>query len=515
MKILTNIQIKELDRLTIEEEDIPSIELMERAALALSQTIGELFKDVPSIKIFAGPGNNGGDALAIARILSEKGFSIEAYLFNTTGHLSEDCTINRDRLAETSVQFTEITSQFIPPVLLKSDLVIDGLFGSGLNKPLSGGFAAVVNYINSSPATVVSIDMPSGLMCEDNTFNQYSNVIKANLTLTLQIPKLAFFLAENQPYIGEWMCIDIQLSEKGIAESRTPYHVIQKETIRPLMRQRKEFAHKGEFGHGLLIAGTYGMAGAAVLSARACLRSGIGLLTVHTPSCNNVILQSSIPEAIVHPDANEHMFCTPIECDKYQAIAIGPGLGKSAETAQAFFEQLQRLSSPIIVDADALNILSSYKGYLSSLPANSILTPHPKELERLVGHCTSDYERLSRARKLATEYHLYIILKGAWSVIISPNGQCNFNPTGNSGMATAGSGDVLTGVLLALLAQGYTPYHTCILGVYLHGIAGDLAAEVKGKNGMIASDIVEHLPEAWELLIENKYLCNFKESRCI
>ncbi|MBQ8606938.1 MAG: NAD(P)H-hydrate dehydratase [Bacteroidaceae bacterium] len=515
MKILTNIQIKELDRLTIEEEGIQSIELMERAALALSKTIGELFKDVPSIKIFAGPGNNGGDALAIARILSEQGYSIEAYLFNTTGHLSEDCAINRDRLSETSVQFTEITTQFIPPVLLKSDLVIDGLFGSGLNKPLNGGFAAVVNYINSSPATVISIDMPSGLMCEDNTFNQYSNVIKANITLTLQIPKLAFFLAENQPYIGEWMCLDIQLSETGIAESNTPYHVIQKENIRPLMQQRKEFAHKGEFGHGLLIAGKYGMAGAAVLSARACLRSGIGLLTVHTPSCNNIILQTAVPEAIVHPDTNEHLFSTPIECDNFQAIAIGPGLGQSTDTVKAFFEQLHRFSSPIIVDADALNILSSYKGYLSSIPANSILTPHPKELERLVGHCTSDYERLSKARTLATEYHLYIILKGAWSTIISPNGQCHFNPTGNPGMATAGSGDVLTGVLLALLAQGYTPYNTCLLGVYLHGIAGDLAAEAKGKNGIIASDIIEHLPLAWKLLIENKYFCNYKESRCI
>lgn len=516
MKILTNIQIKELDQYTINEESIRSIDLMERAAYTLTQAIERLFQEKHCIKIFAGPGNNGGDSLAIARLLLERDYHVEVYLFNTTGSLSEDCVINKSRLLECidPIYFTEITSQFTPPTLRKDDLVIDGLFGSGLNKPLNGGFAAVVKYINSSSATVISIDMPSGLMCEDNTYNIRNHIIRADITLTLQMPKLSFFFPENQEYIGEWMCLDIQLSEKAIEETDTSYFITQKEDIQPILRNRKEFSHKGTFGHGLLIAGSYGMAGASILAARACLRSGIGLLTIHAPLRNNVILQTSVPEAIIEHDEHEMFFSTAADTFNYQAIAIGPGLRQEEETALALLEQIKITTRPMILDADALNIMATHKNWLSLLPKDTILTPHPKELERLVGRCTNSYDLLMKAREVSTKYHIYIILKGAWTAVISPDGNCRFNPTGNPGMATAGSGDVLTGILLALLAQGYPTKETCLLGVYLHGAAGDLAAESKGENGMIAGDIIDNLPLAWSKLEKNEYLCNLKEHRC-
>lgn len=515
MKILTNVQIKELDKYTIEEQQITSIELMERAATVLSEAIGQMFQEPRNFRIFAGPGNNGGDALAVARMLAEKGHQIEAFLFNTKGKLSPDCEANAERLIECeNVSFVEVTSHFCPPQLRKSDVVIDGLFGSGVNKPLEGGFAAVVRYINASPATVISIDMPSGLMCEDNTYNVSEHIVRADMTLTLQMPKLAFLLPENAPYVGEWYCLDIALSSSGISQAVSDYSITTCKDITQLIKPREEFAHKGNYGHALLIAGSEGMAGASVLAARACLRSGVGLLTVHAPSCNRQVLQTAVPEAMVHVDAHESCFSAAVEAFRYQAVAIGPGIGTSKESADALLQQLRQVSAPMILDADALNILANHKILLPLLPPGTILTPHPGELDRLVGRSSNGYERLMRAREFAASYRVCIVLKGAWTVVVTPDGRCRFNPTGNPGMATAGSGDVLTGVLLALLARGYEPVDAAVSAVYLHGAAGDYAAEKMGENGLIASDIVDYLPLAWNKLEKNQYLCSNKEQKC-
>ena len=515
MKLLTKSQIKELDQRTIEEENIPSIELMERAATVLANAIKHMFQQPRTFKIFAGPGNNGGDALAIARMLSESGHKIEVYLFNPKGKLSNDCQTNAERLLEyPDIHFTEVTSHFAPIPLLKSDIIIDGLFGSGLNKPLDGGFAAVVKYINASPATIISIDIPSGLMCEDNTYNISEHIIRADTTLSLQLPKLAFLFAENQRYIGEWFCLDIRLSAQGLNEVFSKYHITTMEMIRPMLKARNEFAHKGIYGHALLIAGSHGMAGASVLAARACMRSGAGLLTVHAPLCNNTILQTTIPEAMVHHDENEHHFASSFDTGAYQAIAIGPGIGQHEETEKALYTLLETIQNPVIIDADALNILATHKSWLSLIPPHSILTPHPKEMDRLIGHCSNSYERLVRAQELAERLQVNIVLKGGWTAVITPEGFCRFNPTGNPGMATAGSGDVLTGVILALMTQGYSPENAALIGTYLHGAAGDLACEEKGENGMIASDIIEKLPYAWSQLKKNEYLCSNKELKC-
>lgn len=503
MKIFSSNGIKQLDAYTIEHEPIASIDLMERAARVLTEAIAEGWERETPVTVFAGPGNNGGDALAVARMLAEKEYQVEVYLFNTKGALSTNCQINKE-LVELmdEISFHEITTQFVPPTLTMDHLVIDGLFGSGLNKPLSGGFAAVVKFINASAATVVSIDIPSGLMCEENTFNSKANIIKADITFSLQLPKLAFLFAENAEYIGDWHLLDIKLSEEGIEEISTNYELLEGEHIQTLLTPRKKFAHKGNFGHALLIAGSQGMAGASILSARACLRSGVGLLTVHAPFVNNNILQTAVPEAMVEVDNHEFYFSSPTDTDDYQAVAIGPGLGRSEATESALIAQLSNCQTPLVLDADALNILANHRYALTNLPKGSILTPHPKELERLVGKCQDSYERLTKACELARTAKVHIILKGAYSAIITPTGKCFFNPTGNPGMATAGSGDVLTGIVLSLLAQGYKAEEAAKIGTYVHGLAGDYARKKQGIISLTASDIIDSLPMAWRLVSE-------------
>ena len=505
MKILTCTQQKEADKYTIVHENILSINLMEKAASLITDEICSRWDKSHRIIVFAGPGNNGGDAVAVARMLFLKSYQVEVYLFNVTGNMSDDCTTNVHRLQECGFpNYHEISNSFDPPKLTSADIVVDGLFGSGINKPLNGGFASLVRYINASQSTVVSIDMPSGLMGEDNTYNIRQNIIQADLTLCIQLPKLAFLFPENEEYVGEWKLLDIGISQEYIAEAETPYRICEADEIRSLIKPRNRFSHKGNFGHGLLIAGTYGMAGAAVLAARACMRSGIGLLTVHTPVCNHAILQTCVPEAMVQDDVHEHYFAEPVDLDSYQAVAIGPGIGQEEETALATLEQICDCYIPLVLDADALNIFSTHRNYLNKIPRSSILTPHIGELERIIGKCSNSYERLSKTKELAAYLQCYIIVKGAYTAIITPDGKCHFNPTGNPGMATGGSGDVLTGILLALMAQGYEQADACRLGVYLHGLAGDIARARYGEISMNSGDIINALPEAWKQLTDIK-----------
>lgn len=501
MKILSCTQQREADAYTIEHNSILSINLMEKAAGLITDAICKRWDKSHRMVVFAGPGNNGGDAVAVARMLHLKNYQVQVILFNITGVLSDDCLTNVKRLQECGfTNYTEVSSQFDPPKLISNDVVIDGLFGAGINKPLSGGFAAVVQYINASQAKVVSIDMPSGLMGEDNSRNIRQNIIKADLTLTIHMPKLSFLFAENEDITGEWEVLDIGINREYENNAESNYEITEMNDVKKMLRPRKKFAHKGSFGHGVLIAGSYGMGGAAVLAAKSCMKCGIGLLTIHTPVCNHQLLQMSIPEAMTQDDIDERFFAEPIELDNYQALGIGPGLGQEDFTAQAIIDQISSSYIPTVIDADALNAFSSNRNYLNRIPKKSILTPHVKELERLVGRCSNTFERIQKAKDLASYLHCYIVLKGAWTVVITPEGKCYFNPTGNPGMATAGSGDVLTGILTSLLAQGYTPEEACRLGTYVHGLAGDIAAERNGEISMSATDIVNALPEAWKKL---------------
>ncbi len=503
MKIFTNDQIKELDKYTIEHEPIKSIDLMERAAKALTLAIADECTTATPIVVFAGPGNNGGDALAVSRMLAEKGYTVSVYLFNINNKLSEDCQENKQRAVacDRIRQFVEVTREFDPPQLTGHTLVIDGLFGTGLKKPLESGFASLVKYINQSPCRVISIDMPSGLMTENNTYNIHSNIIKADVTLTLQTKKLAFLFADIQQYIGRLRVLDIRLSKDFMRSADTNFIIQEAMDLRAMLLPRHDFAHKGSMGHALLIAGSYGMAGAAVLASRACLRSGAGKLTVHTPKRNCDIMQISVPEAIVQVDPEDTYFSDAVAADEYDALGIGPGLGQMEGTAIALIAQLRRTHSPIVADADALNILGSHRAWMQQLPKGLIMTPHPREFDRLCGsRCSDDYERLTKAMEMSVKLQVYIILKGHYSALCSPDGTVVFNSTGNSGMATAGTGDVLTGIITGLLARGYHQKEACQLGMYLHGMAGDLAMRDKGKECLVASDLIAYLPEAFHTL---------------
>lgn len=500
MKIFTAAQIHELDNYTITHEPIKSIDLMERAAKTITRAIMDEWTDRTPMVIFAGPGNNGGDALAVARLLAEENYKVSVYLFNIHNKLSEDCAANKQRLIDSkrAGHFTEVTLNFDPPELTEDMVVIDGLFGSGLNKPLIGGFASLVKYINQCPAKVVSIDIPSGLMCEDNTYNIHSNIIRADLTLTLQQKKLSMMMADCQKYIGRLRVLDIRLSKEYIDKTEANCRILEEQDVRRLLTPRDDFAHKGAMGNALIIAGSYGMAGAAVLATRACLRSGVGKVTVHTPRRNYLVMQTAVPEAVMQMDHEETYFSESVDSTDFDALGIGPGLGLVENTAIALIGQIRRTSCPIVADADALNILANHQAWMQQLPSGIIMTPHPKEFDRMAGSTSNnDYERLIRAQQMAEHIKGYIILKGHHSALCMPDGHIVFNATGNSGMATAGSGDVLTGILTALLARGYDKGTACQLGMYLHGLAGDLAAKEVGKESLVASDIIQFLPKAF------------------
>lgn len=502
MKILNALQMRQLDAATIEHETITSADLMERASQQVAREIESRWPQDTPVVVFAGPGNNGGDALCVARMLIEKAYAVEVYLFNTTSALSPDCLLNKERLqslieGQENAHFYEIRQEFTPPVLTQETLVVDGLFGTGLSRPLTGGFAAVVQYINGSPATVVSIDVPSGLMTEDNNLALMNEVIHADYTFTFQHPKLAFLFPENEKAVGDWTVLDIGLASDE--EVETPYAMTEISDLDLQALCRSRFAHKGTMGHACLIAGQWGMAGAALLAARAAMRSGVGKLTVRTEESNRCILQTSVPEALLSVEPDDALrFMSPFPLDDFDAIGIGPGIGEHTETVSALADLLYSVEVPLVMDADALNILAGHPTLISQLPANTILTPHRGELERLVGYHATTYDLLQATLRFAAEHQAFVVMKGAYTAIVTPEKKVFFNSTGNPGMATAGSGDVLTGIITALLARGIKPFEAARLGVYVHGLAGDMAADRLGQVSLLASDIIESLPLAFQ-----------------
>ncbi|MBE6300415.1 MAG: NAD(P)H-hydrate dehydratase [Parabacteroides distasonis] len=500
IKIFSTDKVKALDQYTIQNEPISSIDLVERAATTFTSEFCRRFTKQNRIIVFAGQGNNGADALAIARLLAEAGYRVESYLFNPTMQLTPDCEQNKQRLLQmANIRYTEVgRGNFTPPELGRQDIVIDGLFGSGLNRPLTGGFAAIVNYINQSEATIVSIDIPSGLFGENNSQNDPNAIIRADLTLSFAFPKLAFFFPENAEYVGEWKVLDILLHPDGIADTPTSFALIEEVDIAGVFQPRNRFSHKGTYGHSLLIAGSRGKFGAALLSAQGCLRSGAGLLTVHIPQRGEQILQTAFPEAMIELDPNMEHFSSISNIQPYAAIGVGPGLGTHPESGKALEQLCQSTKSPMVIDADALNLIASSKQLLKLLPARSILTPHPKEFDRLAGESRNAYERLLKAKDFAEKHQVCVVLKGAYTAICTPAGKVYLNKSGNPGMATAGSGDVLTGIILGFLSQGMEPETAAVAGVYLHGAAGDLAATFHSEESMIASDILSMLGKAFK-----------------
>lgn len=488
-----------MDQYTIDHEPVSSIELVERAAIAFTHEFCRHFSKQTRIFVFAGEGNNGADALAIARLLIEESYRVETFLFNPNEHLSTDNQFNKQRLeAVPNVTFNEIIKDFYTPKIEDKDIIIDGLFGSGLNRPLERGYAALVDFINKCKAKIVSIDIPSGLFGEDNRTNTMKSVIKADFTYTFNFPKLAFLLPENAPYVGQWTRLDINMHPDIVKKTETKYSLITENDISLAIRPRDRFAHKGTFGHALLVAGSRGKFGAALLAARSCLRSGAGLLTVHVPERAEQIFQSAFPEAMLSFDPHSDFFSSIPNISPYNAVGIGPGIGQHPETASALDRLMSEYNKPMVIDADAINLIASNKDLFAKIPKRSILTPHPKEFDRIAGVSENSYDRLLKAQEMANTYKICIVLKGAYTATCSPEGNVYFNSCGNPGMATAGSGDVLTGIILGLLAQGYEPETAAVAGVYLHALAGDKAAKTRTQESMIASDITEMLGIAFK-----------------
>jgi NAD(P)H-hydrate epimerase len=499
MKVFTSKQIRALDAHTIKEEPISSSDLMERASLAFSNWFISKFpdEDLP-VCIICGPGNNGGDGLAVARILHQRFYSVSLYICSIGNKTSEDFNKNARRLPDVvDSQKVVIKKGDSFPTVKPGSIIIDAIFGSGLTRPVEGFWGDLIDYLNNLKLTIISIDIPSGLFADRSS---YGSIIKADYTLSFELPKLAFFFPQNSVFLGQWDSKSIGLSTSFIEQEKTPNFFITQKEIIGMVKPRNKFDHKGTFGHALLIVGSYGKMGAATLAAKAGLRSGAGLVTVHSPKCGYQILQIAIPEAMVSIDENSNHFSTVPILKNYSAVGIGCGLGTEDVSANAFYKLITQSQAPLLIDADALNILANNKEWLKTLPKNSILTPHPGEFKRLFGISGNDFDQNNIQRQMAQKFGVIIVLKGAHTCIADPEGNCYFNSTGNPGMATAGSGDVLSGIITGYLAQGYSSLEASILGVFVHGMAGDIATEEIDQNSLIAGDIINSLGKVYKRL---------------
>lgn len=503
IKIFNASQIREIDNCTINNQGIDSIDLMERASLAVSRLLIDRLDPKRPVYIFAGSGNNGGDALAVARILLLKNYHLQVFLVDPIDKLSHDCAVNKVRL-EHLKSVSVIRQEKDIPSIPQNCSIIDGLLGAGLNRTVEGIHYLLIKKINESGNKVYSIDMPSGLFIEDNGCNNKSAIVKAEEVFTFQSPKLSLLLPDSNSYVKKMTVVDIGLCQKCLDNQHSDYIYLEKEDIQNRITPRSLFSHKGNFGRAMIIAGSYGKMGAAVLAARACLRTGVGLLTMHIPGCGTGIMQTAVPEAMADVDEvreyNSKLNISDSGIDKY-TVGIGPGIGKNNSTRELLSSLLNKYRKPTVIDADALNMIAENAFLKENIPPKSILTPHPAEFERLVGEkYESAYGRLQAARQFAADYKVYIILKGAYTATITPEKMVYFNSTGNPGMATGGSGDVLTGIVTSLLAQKHTPLDAALIGVYLHGLAADLAVKTTSERSLLPSDIIDYIGRAYLLL---------------
>jgi len=490
MKIFKAEQIRECDQYTISNEPILSIQLMERAAQSCIDWIFENCKNHRNFAVFCGNGNNGGDGFAIARMLYHKGFDIDVFIQNPKTKFSENAAINFKELKEISEisikEFKDVEDYRFD----KRTIIIDALFGTGLSRNLEGDFKNLINFLNSKSCVKMSIDVPSGLFSDNISFDD-STVFKADYTLSFQFWKKSFLHPESGKYTGKVEILDINLSQEYISQTQTNNFVIDDEVVEGIFKPRNEFSHKGTYGKVTIIGGSYGKMGAAVLAVRSALKTGVGLTFIHAPKCGYEILQTSCPEAIFTEGGTQ--FINSFDVDENSICGIGPGLGTDPETTKNLLKFLENYPKSLVLDADALNIISQDRNYLKLIPKKSILTPHPKEFERLFGKTKDSFERVELARKKAKEFEIFIVLKDHHTQVITPEGNVFYNITGNSGLAKGGSGDVLTGIITSLLAQNYSEENAAIFGIWLHGKAADLAAEKHSKESMLPTDVMDEL----------------------
>lgn len=497
MKVLTAKQFAEADKKTLEVQEISSEDLMERAATLVFDEIHKRLQGAPvPIKIFCGIGNNGGDGLVIARHLVQHGYNVQVYVVNYTDKRSEDFLNNYEKLKEITNQWPALikgTTDF--PNIEIGDFVIDAIFGIGLNRPIEGWMKDLIKHINASDAFVLSVDMPSGLFA-DEAAKDLEAIIDAAYTLSFQSSKISFFLPDTLDKIGDLQVLDIGLDREYLSSISTAPFLIGKEEAIKLYIPRKKNSHKNDFGHCLIAGGSYGKIGSVLLSATSALRTGAGLCTFYIPQCGYQIAQNGLPEAMVLTDANEKILTSFPKDFSADVICFGMGTGTADKTLDTLKMCLESSKNPMVVDADGLNLLSKNKKLLKLVPENSVLTPHPGELKRLIGAWGDDFEKLEKAKKFSKKYKVLLVIKGAYTFIIDRN-EVYINSSGNPGMATAGSGDVLAGVIAGLISQKYSPIAAAILGVYLHGLSGDIVAKKVGYQGLISGDIAKNMGKAF------------------
>ncbi|WP_420460666.1 NAD(P)H-hydrate dehydratase [Neolewinella sp.] len=497
MEVLTAEQHRALDAATLAEQGITSLQLMERAATAWATAFMVHFprKD-REIVVVAGPGNNGGDGLVIARLLRFEAYSVRI-VYVDLAPASPDNLANQRRAKDVGVPLRSWIPGDPLPQLPPDSLLVDALFGTGLSRPLTGKVAELIEQLNSDESlTRVAVDLPSGLYTDAPAEGA---VLKAHRTLSLGYPKLALFAPADAEYLGKWELVNFSLSANYVPGAQVQHYMLRAAEVARLLRLRSSSDHKGTFGHALLVAGAYGKMGAAVICARSVLRGGAGLVTTHIPRSGYQIMQISFPEAMCSVDIHKYHFTSVEVSDRYATVGVGPGLGQDEATAKGLAKLLADYRQPMVIDADALNLIAAHN-WLDRIPQGSILTPHPREFERLFGQTSDDFARWEVQRQRAVSLGLVILCKTNHTSIATPDGKVYFNTSGNPGMGTGGTGDALTGLLAGLLAQGYDPGTAARLGVYLHGLAGDLAAEELEQESLLAEDLVSHLGPAFRHL---------------
>jgi len=500
MKIFSASQIKACDAYTVHALQISSSELMERAAHKCFDWICEHFGKDSLFVVLCGTGNNGGDGLVLTRLLHQAGYGVKAFQLRISNSLSHDGALAEEKLKKID---ENLLQQVLPDTYITdipaNVVIVDAIFGTGLNRPLEGWPASFIRQINQLPNLKIAIDIPSG-MPADTIPGTDAAILHANHTLSFQFYKRAFLHEETGEAAGTIHLLDIGLSPAFIEATHTYYRIITRDTLLNFFRPRKPFSHKGTYGNALLIGGSHGMMGAIALSTRAASRAGAGKVRCLVPRCGYNILQTLTPEAMCSISGENHIADLK-HLEPADAIGLGPGLGTADITFEAFEDFLEVQKEPMVVDADALNLLARKKGLLNHLPANSILTPHPKEFERIFGEAADSLLRLEHARTQAMRYNIVIVLKGRYTAVCTPEGECWYNINGNAGLATGGSGDVLTGIITALLAQRYEPVEAAMLGVYLHGVAAEKALEHQSQESLIAWDLTNYLGSAFKELL--------------
>jgi ADP-dependent NAD(P)H-hydrate dehydratase / NAD(P)H-hydrate epimerase len=494
MQIFATRQIRAWDEYTIRHEPIASIDLMERAASACFEWVIQQYKG-GSFFVYCSKGNNGGDGLAIARMLAKQGVDVTVSILEFGHKGTDDFQTNLAHLHGTAATIRFISTEDTIHPVPAGAVIIDALLGSGLNRPLEGLTARLVEHLNQSGNEIIAVDLPTGLLSDASS--KGNTIIHATHTLAFQCYKLAFLLPENEEYTGEVHILDIGLHDDFLIHNSSVYTFVEESLVQSILKPRKQFSHKGDYGHAALITGSKGMMGAATLCALSCLRSGVGKLTCHIPGIGYTILQVAVPEAMCKTEPGEDHIESISAIDQYDAVGIGPGIGQYDSHAALLQQVFKQSKRPVVIDADALNVLSKNTHLLKDIPAGSVLTPHIKEFERLFGKASNDFERIQTVLSKAAELNIVIVLKGRYTFIATAGGMGYFNSTGNPGMATGGTGDVLTGIITSLLAQDYLPELAAIAGVYIHGLAGDVAAVYHSQTSLIASDVIESLGEAF------------------